>query len=397
MAVTFLQQPQAFTPSDNPIMFVFESNNTALPNFEFLVEVYKWNSTIANSIKLSTHRIFPTLGNQAYFDASETISAFLKVAKIPSDTEVVFDAENWDNFAVVVNERFGDFSNTSIFSTSTPFVSWKACLSDIDFENYISKVFSFLTTNPETNFSERALSYFYSDGTGTTDIRLETIDVNDDIIDSKTINIPTKGVYGINVNAEIWNNIEGIDINGVNALQAITINNGDELSFFDLSIKTPYFPIQPPFAIPQSFSNCYPLERKNTLFFLNKLGGYDAFVFAQNFKKRKQTQRNTMEKAYGRQSVNTYTFANSQRKTNYFNNTSFTETLQTNWLGEPSHNRLIDELIESPLVFRFDENGNKEFLQVTDNSSEYKYRDFETLFQLSVNIETSKYSKSVRL
>jgi hypothetical protein len=104
-----------------------------------------------------------------------------------------------------------------------------------------------------------------------------------------------------------------------------------------------------------------------------------------------------MEKSYGRQSVNTYTFANSQRKTNYFNNTSFAETLQTNWLSEQSHNQLIDDLIESPLVFRFDENGNKEFLQVTDNSSEYKYRDFETLFQLSVNIETSKYSKSARL
>jgi hypothetical protein len=398
MAVTFLQQPQAFTPSDNPIMFVFESDNTALPNFEFLVEVYKWNSTIANSIKLSTHRIFPTLGNQAYFDASETISAFLKAAKIPSDTEVVFDAENWDNFAIVVNERFGDFSNTSIFATSTPFVSWKSCLSDIDFENYSYMPFrSFLTDRPQVNFSERALAYFYNEGTGITDVRLEVYDNQDNLVDSKTISIPNKGVYGINMKAEIWNSIEGIDINGAFLLQAITINNGDELSFFDLYVNLPYFPFQPPLAIPQSFGSCYPLERKNTLFFLNKLGGYDAFVFAQNFKKRKQTQRNTMEKSYGRQSVNAYTFANSQRKTNYFNNTSFDETLQTNWLSEATHNRLIDKLIESPLVFRFDENGNKEFLQVTDNSSEYKYRDYETLFQLSVNIETSKYSKSARL
>jgi hypothetical protein len=39
MAITFNQIPQVLTPSDNDVMFVFTSNQSAQPNFEFKVEV----------------------------------------------------------------------------------------------------------------------------------------------------------------------------------------------------------------------------------------------------------------------------------------------------------------------------------------------------------------------
>jgi len=403
MAVTFKQQPQAFTPSDNPIMFVFESNNTNLPNFEFLIEVYQWNGNVGNSTKLSTHRVFPTLGNQAYFDASETISNYLNAAKIPSDTEVLFKANNDDTFAIIVNERFGDFTNTANFAISDEFTSWKACLSDLEFEKYDADDFivnanngRFLS-NSKFQFADKRFAYFYYDGIGTLNVNFNSRNIQTGAIDS--INVPVslgKGVYGVNCDLVVLNNEISLDINNANELVVSIINSQgtqDEVNLF----KFPYFRFQFPLALPQVLNNCYPLQRKNTLHYLNKLGGIDTFVFAHNFKRRKTTNRNTMEKAYGRQIQDAYVFTSTQRKTNYLNRSEFSETLQTNWLSEDTHNLLIDELIESPLVFRFDENGNKEFLQLTDTSSEYKYRDYETLYQLSINIETSKYSKSARL
>jgi len=411
MAVTFKQQPQAFTPSDNPIMFVFESNNTNLPNFEFLIEVYQWNGNIGNSTKLSTHRVFPTLGNQSYFDASETISNYLNAAKIPSDTEVLFKANNDDTFSIIVNERFGDFTNTANFAISDEFTSWKACLSDLEFEKYNhllykaeSNDFKFFLTNKKIvndgiiSFSEKTFAYFYWGGTQTITIDLNVFDNDDNIIDTTTLSVNQgAGVYGVQLNAEIWNAVESLNISNAFLLEKDLRRNTSFIAGYSMIIKTPYFPFQAPLALPQIASNCYPLERKNTLFYLNKLGGYDAFVFAQNFKRRKTTNRNTMEKAYGIQTQDAYVFKSTQRKTNYLNRSEFRETLQTNWLSEDTHNLLIDELIESPLVFRFDEDNNIEYLQLTDTSSEYKYRDFETLYQLSINIETSKYSKSARL
>jgi len=408
MAVTFKQQPQHFTPSDNPIMFVFESDNTNLPNFEFLVEVYQWGGTIGTSVKLSSHRVFPTLGNQAYFDASETISVFLNAPQLPDGTQLIVDAGNYDEFAIVVNERFGDFSNTSIFTASDAFISWKACLSDVDFENFDADDYtvkagaaadsiSFLSNVNEVRFGTQDYVMFYYDGSGSLEIELNTLDeaatpINDVQI-PKTL---SKGVYIINVNPIVYEN-EGLDLtNYVFLVTDISVNN-IAVTKGQLLLKTPYFPFQDPIPFPQVLTNCYPLERRNQLFYFNKLGGIDQFIFSQRFEKRKQTERNTMEVAYGRQGIDSYTFKDSQRKRNYFNNTTFTETLQTDWLSEETHNHLVNELMESPLVFRYDDKGNQQFLQITDTTSEYRFKEFETLYQLTINLEQSKYSKSARL
>lgn len=406
MAVTFLQQPQALTPSDNPIMFVFESDNTNLSNFEFLVEVYQWNGNVGNSTKLSTHRVFPTLGDQAYFDASETISNYLNACKIPEDTEVVFKAENDNDFAIIVNERFGDFTNTSIFATSNTFRSWKACLSDEDFESYDSSKYIIGAGGDDylriytgsSPFANRNFALFYWNGTGTLNINLSSLDISFSVIDSVAVNVNQgKGVYAVQIDPIIWNAEEGLDITNAFEIEAAIEINSTIRDIYALNFSIPNPKLTLPLPIPQVFSTCYPLQRQNTLHFLGKYGNYSTFVFAQNFKKRKSTKRFTMEKPYGRQIQDAYIFQNTQRKTNYLNVSSFTETMNTNWLDEATHNNLIDELIESPLVFRFDEDNNIEYIQLTNVSSEYKYQDYETLFQLTINIEVSKYSKSARL
>ena len=45
MAISIYDQPQLIAPAGNPLVFTFDSTETAQPNFSFVVEVYI-NSTL---------------------------------------------------------------------------------------------------------------------------------------------------------------------------------------------------------------------------------------------------------------------------------------------------------------------------------------------------------------
>lgn len=121
MAVTITQTPQLFTPSDNPARFTFSSNQTAQPNFSFIVEVY------LNGVLDSRREILPERSNAAHIDLEETLTAVTPVLEYDVN-ELVRDAANYISFHVIIKERYGGTPAYGASATSSTFYAFKACL-----------------------------------------------------------------------------------------------------------------------------------------------------------------------------------------------------------------------------------------------------------------------------
>lgn len=100
MSVTVHQSPPTFSPSDNPIIWEFSSNQTAQANFSFVIEVY------INDVLDSRHEVFPQVGSRSHFDVSIVTKRTAPVATI-QQTTVGKNAANWVYAKINIRERYG--------------------------------------------------------------------------------------------------------------------------------------------------------------------------------------------------------------------------------------------------------------------------------------------------
>jgi hypothetical protein len=134
MAITFNQIPQVLTPSDNDVMFVFTSNQSAQPNFEFKVEV------LVNSVVVSQELIFPLSGGTAYFNVSDTIKSLYSNPLIPTDisifNDLLINTGATRSIQLKVTERYGTTIQDEATLTSSAVDVFKASLSDEDWLDF---------------------------------------------------------------------------------------------------------------------------------------------------------------------------------------------------------------------------------------------------------------------
>ena len=113
MAVTITQEPQLFQPACNPYVWVFSSDQTAQPNFSFIVELY------VNFVLVSTHQVFNESANYAKFDASGELRALLTSEMITTGALLTFYDTAISFVNIKVYEKYGTppvISGTSINS-----------------------------------------------------------------------------------------------------------------------------------------------------------------------------------------------------------------------------------------------------------------------------------------
>ena len=125
MSVTIHNTPQLFTPSDNPVTWTFSSDQTAQPNFSFLVEVY------VNNALQAIEKVFPENGIYAHFDASAYASNACNTPIIAAD--LMGDASNNALIKIKVIEFYGDPPAEEAELESANVTVWKARLDDDDF------------------------------------------------------------------------------------------------------------------------------------------------------------------------------------------------------------------------------------------------------------------------
>ena len=112
MAITLYDEPQPIAPAGNPLVFTFSSDETAQPNFSFIVEVY-----INGSLRLTqeVYRQFNTLGR---IDVSEAVQSTLSSPLIVDGTLLTFYDSAINDYYIIVYEKYGD-PNPQLYDSET--------------------------------------------------------------------------------------------------------------------------------------------------------------------------------------------------------------------------------------------------------------------------------------
>jgi len=184
MALTIHQTPDNYTPSDNPIIWTFSSDETTEPNFVYAVKVY------INDTQVATDLVFPTNGIYAYYDASWIASTNCQPPVISSD--ILADASNYCKVRITIVERYGVVVADGASINASNITAWKARMLDDDFMSWDSTGYiygslaKFLNNYPSTPMvretGEQIRLMFINNLTTVTNFKIELFDVNGESI-----------------------------------------------------------------------------------------------------------------------------------------------------------------------------------------------------------------------
>jgi hypothetical protein len=382
MAVTILQAPQTLTPSDNDVRWVWSSNQSTQPNFEYKIEVR------VNSVLIYVGKVFPIQSAVSYYNASELLRALVfaptinssPVVGVGNTTDLRFANTSVAAVQLTVIERYGSPIANQASSSSTVTV-WKSALDEkqwlgYDYTDFTTPIFNFLTNFPrgqryEITRSQNNYLLFFWGATG--NILCSTGE------DDESFPVLTTGMQFANVNIEDITTALGL----IFEQQAIfSIRNSSNVVVSE-ELK---------------FNIIEPCANYRTLFFLNKLGGIDSWTFTARKTKNREYERSTYKKKLGRLVNGVYVYNEFDgREQNFHNKTDKTETITSDWMHPDVHDWLCAELLESPLVWEEDETGNKHRVNVQNSSSETVNENNAVWLQIAIEIKSSLQSYSVTI
>jgi hypothetical protein len=389
MAITITTSPNDFIGAFNQVVYTISSNNTAQPNFNFVVDI-KQTST-------------------------GTLLARLKYPKQPGVTSITFDIGD-----VLRNSVSYDFNNvvgdlgTNTNSRIKYYVEFRE-LYDIATVPTLSGV---LATNPTGqsasifklasnaifDFEEFTPTAFRNKDVGTigylSNSQVENISTNQErflywfdplrlvvtirYIDSEGSAVETTSIsltaleYLFNIKAGKYAQDTIIAAGGV-LTNKYTIQL---LGVTDNVLATKTFNLNTECSI-------YPTVR---LHWMNKLGGFDSFNFIRNSTKSEEIERKQFKAPLS------IGYNKSDRlKTNF--NTTINDTISINsdWINE-EQSILLEQLATSPVIYL--ERSSTDFIAVNITNTNYetkKYLDNRSLFNLSFDLEYtySRYRQSL--
>src|SRR6056297_2041361 len=85
MAVTILESPQSFTPSDNELEWLISSDQFLQANFEFKIELY------IDGVLSSVDKLFTKPNGVVKYNASELVKTTYQIPNINTDISVSAD------------------------------------------------------------------------------------------------------------------------------------------------------------------------------------------------------------------------------------------------------------------------------------------------------------------
>ena len=280
MAITFHTQPQVFTPGSNPVVWTFSSDETAQPNFSYIVEVY------VNAILHSTHQVFPQNGIYAKFNASEIARGLLSSPLLLDGTLVTLYSSAFDIIDITVYEQYGTPPAIEASDSSNSKYVFNAALRHPDFVNWDYMDYNITTTNPLTaipyltswprtykyfcGLNEKVFLGFISNDSGlAVDIRL--YNSANALIASSLGNVIT------------FQQLTVLDASPQTLINSTSLTSGDFTNCVYYTVRTNATGIGPYIGRSEVFSiyidtECqrYPSKR---LHWLNKFGVWDSFTF----------------------------------------------------------------------------------------------------------------------
>ena len=397
MAVTITQEPQLFQPACNPYIWVFESDQTAQPNFSFIVELY------VDFVLVSTHQVFNESGNYAKFDASGDLRCLLTSEMVTTGALLTFYDQAISFVNIKVYEKYGTPPViTTSFDTGTVNRAWNASLRHPDFINfnYLNYAISrlnpnsgnvlFLTDFPRTRkyfvglYESAFLTFLNRGGSANTDIELKLYDITNTLIASDTVVVTLPLNIGV------------IDCAPQNLITntSVTLLDFQSCAYYTVRAKAgpELFGIFSGYSELFTFYMDTECHRYDThrLHWLNKLGGWDSFTFSlvSTNSTKVKTSEYQRERGEWNNTGTAWQYTRYHGEQMAFNKyATDTTVLNSDWIHESVQQWLVRDLYESPKVYLEVTPGAFEPVKVTNEDFTLKQRRVDGLIREVVTLE----------
>jgi len=388
MSVTIHQSPQFYTPSDNPVVWVFSSNQTAQTNFSYLVSVYINGSLDSDNV------VFPEDGIYAQFDASGIISRNTQPPVI-SQTAIE-DAQNYCSCYIIVTERYGSPPTSQADATSSSVNCWKARIKDEDFEDYdytdyamgsattVLPVTQFPTTiNPKIRVDEQHRLMVLSNNDEITNVEYNLYDSDDNIIvtDDITVSI-TEPVSILNISPSV-----------IIAGTTIVLSDFDNCAYYTVLIyPTTANPVE--YRMDMNTNHRYDYAAR--LHFLSMFGCIEGFSFDLIARQSADVTSEGYQRKFGYISGNSFVFdSNRGTDIDIAKVTTNKLTVESDWLLQDEQNWLVENMYDSPAVYIEQTDYDLKRVKVTNTSYASMIQENDTLVSEKVELIVGKKTSMI--
>lgn len=382
MAITIYDEPQLIAPAGNPLVFTFSSNQTAQPNFSFIVELY-----VDSQLRL-TQEVFRQFNTLGRIDVCEAVQSV--VANPEITTAIEYNATNsMVEYYIKVYEKYGSTPTIQDDDTSATLLAFNGALeyrewvnfNYDDYDPWQTNFAKFLTYFPR---SKRALcgmeenfylGYFEQTGAQTATLVVNLFDISGNNIAFGSYNITESEFVILNVGPQVI-----IDNTAIN-----------QVDFDDCYYYTVYVELTD--IATETFTIYMDLDCKRydtyRLHWLNKLGSFDSFTFSLVSTEAANVQSYGYQRDPGVWDGTSYTYPlYAGQAINFAKTKTETLTLNSDWINQDIQQWLVKSLYDSPLVYLERENGTEfEPVKVTNSNYTLKQRRRDGLIQETVNID----------
>lgn len=348
MAVVFHQQPPNYSTSDNPLLYVFESNQTTQENFSFIVE------TKVNGVTVSTERIFPEVFGNAHWDASQVVKTSVYKPRRPTD---LFEGIDLPMVQVTVTENYGTTPVNQASASSGSIMVFKAKLEEEEWKH----------TNV---FSEFVDQRFLTDVPNATILATREQDVFSQILSNDEYELifsfyDSSGVLqGNHSSGNIYNPLWNINASYDNLIAVFPAL--DSIAYVEIVLGD-----SDKLTILYMDEDCI---NKSVISWINKYGAFDQFVFTHYNERRGTVDSQFYEKQFGTWDGTTYSFNETYGSIETVKTISPTGYIVSGWLTKEVQNWLVT-LYQSIGVML----DNEKTIRITTSSYTEKTQRFEEL------------------
>ena len=383
MAITLYDEPQLIAPAGNPLVFTFSSDQTAQPNFSYVVELY-----IDSTLRL-TQEVFRQFNTMGRIDVSEAVQS--ELINMPPTTNLEFDATDaMVTYAIIVYEKYGTTPVTQASVTSTTLKAFNGAL---EYKNWISWDYAlydpnmtqdavFLTDFPTTKkalcgmYENFYLGYFEQSGVIPVMLNIFLFDIQGNTIASDSVFLTSTDFNILNVGPQV-----------IIANTAITQIDFDTCYRYEAYVDVSGVSFVGPFKIYMDL-DC---KRYDTyrLHWLNKYGVFESFTFSLVSIEESSIQSYGYQRDPGVWDNTKYEYTtNVGQMINFAKSKTEKLTLNSDWINQDVQHWLINSLYDSPVVYLEVPYGSGfEPVKVTNSSYQNKNRRRDGLIQETVTID----------
>lgn len=385
MAITIHQSPQKFTPSDNPVNFVFSSTQTGQPNFAFFVELIVNGATVAEEL------VFPENANYGRYDASAYASNACSAPTLP--TGFYGDAENtcslyikvWDYYGATPAKQGSSVNSSVIY----PF---KAGLQNEDFIDYDHNDYlcdgvaseNWLSSFPGgqggaslypkvKREDEKFFIMAMNDNNNLPDFEIELYNSAGGLVASWSSASLATASYRMTI----------FDMSPATIIANTTITQEN----FDASAYMVFYSTGWLTSYRVNFDDSCQYPRRQRMHFITNLGSIEAFTFEMVSQEMADITSHGYKRNFGEWNGTTWEY-NKERgiDIDYMKYVSRRMTIESNWIEENTQHWLVKNLYSAPLVLQ--EVGSI-LIERKINTASYafKYFDNHQLFNEIIEIE----------